>query len=110
MYSILYTYTLVSRTILSSLPPSLSPSLPPSLTQLLTHEAVFRWDASIMEGILDMSKLLMELIAERLKQPHIPLILLHLLAIVCIHFNTDMYILYLRIVGIVYIVSHSRAM
>ena len=45
-----------------------------------------------MEGILDMSKLLMELIAERLKQPHIPLILLHLLAIVCIHFNTDMYI------------------
>ena len=35
-----------------------------------------------MEGILDMSQLLMELIAERLKQPPIPLILLHLLATV----------------------------
>ena len=53
-----------------------------SLGQLLTHEAVFRWDTSIMEGILDMTELLMELIAERLKQPPIPLILLHLLATV----------------------------
>ena len=35
-----------------------------------------------MEGILDMSKLLMELIAERLKQPPIPLTLLHILATV----------------------------
>ena len=33
-----------------------------------------------MEGILDMSQLLMELVAERLKQPPIPLILLELLA------------------------------
>ena len=35
-----------------------------------------------MEGILDMSKLLMELIAERLKQPPISLTLLHILATV----------------------------
>ena len=35
-----------------------------------------------MEGILDMSQLLMELVAERLKQPPIPLTLLNLLATV----------------------------
>ena len=57
-----------------------SPHSPPS--QLLTHEAVFRWDTSIMEGILDMTQLFMELVAERLKHPPIPLTLLHLLATV----------------------------
>ena len=69
-----------------SLPPSLPPSLPLSLPfQLVTHDAVFRWDATIMEGILDMCQLLMELIAERLKHPPIPVTLLGLLATVPYH-------------------------
>ena len=54
--------------------------------QLITHEAVFRWDQTIMEGILDMSRLLMELIAERLHQKPIPVYLLNVLSMV---FNAD---------------------
>ncbi len=89
------------------LPPSIPPSLPPSLgpgvaeadenckkflnktmpesfNRLLTHEAVFRWDTSIMEGILDMCRIVLELIAVRLKQvtQPIPLYLLDLLSVV----------------------------
>ena len=54
--------------------------------KLITHEAVFRWDQTIMEGILDMCRLLMELIAERLHQKPIPVYLLNVLSMV---FNAD---------------------
>jgi len=60
-----------------TLPPSLSP--PHSPLQLITHEAVFRWDVTILEGIQDMCRILLELIAERLKQKPIPVYLLTLL-------------------------------
>ena len=56
------------------------------MTQLITHEAVFRWDQTIMEGILDMTRLLMELITERLRQKPIPIYMLNLLSMV---FNAD---------------------
>jgi len=52
------------------------------VAQLVTHEAVFRWDQSIMDGIYDMLRILMELVAERLKQSPIPPTLLDLLALV----------------------------
>ena len=75
--------------LLLSLPPTLPPTLPPSSLsppysplQLITHEAVYRWDATIMEGILDMCRILLELIAERLKQKPIPVYLLTLLGTV----------------------------
>ena len=50
--------------------------------QVLTHEAVLRWDVAIIEGIANMCKIALELIAERLKQPPIPVYLLDLLAVV----------------------------
>ena len=54
----------------------------PLYSQLVTHEAVFRWDQSIMDGIYDMLRILMELVAERLKQAPIPVVLLDVLAMV----------------------------
>jgi len=57
-----------------------------AFSKLITHEAVYRWDATIMEGILDMCRILLELIAERLKQKPIPVYLLTLLGTV---FNAD---------------------
>ncbi len=50
--------------------------------QLVAHEAVFKWDRNIMDGILDMCRILMELIAERLKQKPVPMGMLSLLAVV----------------------------
>jgi len=49
---------------------------------LVTHDAVFKWDQSIMEGILDMCRILMELVAERLKQRPVPVGLLNVLVVV----------------------------
>ena len=50
--------------------------------QVLTHEAVLRWDGIITDGIASMCKIALELIAERLKQQPIPVYLLDLLAVV----------------------------
>ena len=40
--------------------------------QLMTSDAVLRWESSVQEGILDMTRLLVELVAERLKHPTVP--------------------------------------
>ena len=40
--------------------------------QLMTSDAVLRWESSVQEGILDMTRLLVELVAEQLKQPTVP--------------------------------------
>ena len=72
-----------STTAVSFITPfSLSLSLSLSLSQLLTHEAVYRWDESIMKGIREMSLILLELISVRLKYKPIPIYLLNLLSMV----------------------------
>ena len=53
-----------------------------SLSQLLAHDAVFRWDESIMKGIREMTLILMELISIRLKYKPVPVYLLNLLSLV----------------------------
>ena len=40
--------------------------------QLMTSDAVLRWESSVQEGILDMTRLLVELVAERLKHAPVP--------------------------------------
>ncbi len=50
--------------------------------QLLTHEAVAKWDEPIMKGIREMTHILLELISIRLTYRPIPVYLLDLLAMV----------------------------
>eukprot|EP00731_Ephydatia_muelleri_P019119 Em0011g1159a len=64
----------------------LQKTMPDAFNKVLTHEAVLRWDVAIIEGIANMCKIALELIAERLKQPPIPVYLLDLLAVI---FNSD---------------------
>ena len=54
------------------------------LFQLLTHEAVVRWDELIMKGIKEMCLIMIELISVRLKYKPIPIYLLNLLSTVSI--------------------------
>lgn len=61
-------------------------TLPEVFEKLMTSDAVLRWESSVQEGILDMTRLLVELVAERLKQPTVPHQLLEIMTNV---FNAD---------------------
>lgn len=51
--------------------------------QLLTSSAVHKWGTEIHEGIYNMLMLLVELVAERVKQDPVPINLMGVLTMVC---------------------------
>lgn len=51
--------------------------------QLLTSSAVHKWGTEIHEGIYNMLMLLVELVAERVKQDPVPVGLMGVLTMVC---------------------------
>lgn len=51
--------------------------------QLLTSSAVHKWGTEIHEGIYNMLMLLVELVAERVKQDPVPVNLMGVLTMVC---------------------------
>ncbi|XP_019857623.1 PREDICTED: ubiquitin carboxyl-terminal hydrolase 24-like [Amphimedon queenslandica] len=57
-------------------------TMPSCFDKLLAHDAVFRWDESIMKGIREMTLILMELISVRLRYKPVPVYLLNMLSLV----------------------------
>lgn len=56
--------------------------------QLLMSSAVHKWGTEIHEGIYNMLMLLVELVAERVKQDPIPIGLMGVLTMVSVHIHT----------------------
>jgi hypothetical protein len=60
----------------------LEKTMPSCFDKLLTHDAVYRWDESIMKGIKEMTIILLELVSTRLQYKPVPVYLLNLLSVV----------------------------
>lgn len=58
-------------------------------SQLLTSSAVHKWGTEIHEGIYNMLMLLVELVAERVKQDPVPVNLMGVLTMVCFSSRED---------------------
>lgn len=71
---------------LADLVPTFSPVYS---SQLLTSSAVHKWGTEIHEGIYNMLMLLVELVAERVKQDPVPVNLMGVLTMVCVCSRQD---------------------